>query len=112
MKLAYLAAPYRADTIHGVVTNIRNAENDAISLWQMGFAVLAPQKNTALLDGLLPDDVWLEGALEMLSRCDLAVFAGEWRRSEGCLAEFKRCGELGIPRYDYIGDYLAIKGAV
>ena len=112
MRLAYLAAPYRADTIHGVVSNIRKAEEDAITLWQMGFAVLCPQKNSALLDGLLPDDVWLEGALEMLSRCDLAVFAGEWRRSEGCLVEYERAGELEISRYDFIGDYLAIKEAV
>lgn len=33
-KLAYIAGPYRADTIHGIVQNIRKAEAVAIKYWK------------------------------------------------------------------------------
>jgi hypothetical protein len=87
MKIAYVAGPYRAGSPSGIVKNIRNAEEVAIGLWWEGYAVICPHKNTALFDGLAPDDVWLKGYLAILRRCDLVVMVDGWWRSEGAKAE-------------------------
>jgi len=87
MKVAFVSGPYRSDTIHGIIKNIRNAESVAIELWKMGFAVICPHKNTELFDGICPDKVWLEGALELLRRSDIVVLAPGWEDSSGTGAE-------------------------
>jgi len=98
MKLAYISGPYRAETPHGIVENIRNAEAVAIELWRMGYAVICPHKNTALLDGACDDDVWLEGDLEMLRRCDVVVVLPKWVESEGTMDEIEEAMLNDIPR--------------
>ena len=87
MKIAYIAGPYRADTINGIVQNIRKAEEVAIRYWKLGFMAYCPHKNTSLFDGILPDDVWLEGNLAMLERCDLIVMVKGWQNSKGSCVE-------------------------
>ena len=84
MKVAYVCGPYRADTICGVVENIRAAEAVALELWRMGFAVICPHKNSALFDGAAPDSVWLKGDLEILIRGDLLVTCTGWWESIVC----------------------------
>ena len=97
MKLAYVAGPYRSDSESGVVANIRRAEDVAIGLWQMGYAVICPHKNTALFGGLCPDDTWLRGDLEMLLRCDLIVLTPDWEKSSGARAEREMAIAGNIP---------------
>lgn len=58
MRVAYVIGPYRAGTVRGIVENIRRAEEVALALWRLGFAVICPHKNTALFDGAAPDSVW------------------------------------------------------
>jgi len=101
MKLAYVAGPYRASTESGVVANIRAAEAVAVDLWQKGYAVICPHKNTALFGGLAPDDVWLKGDLVMMERCDFVVLVPGWQFSSGTQAEVKRARERGIPVYEW-----------
>lgn len=95
MKIAYIAGPYRADTINGIVVNIRNAEKYAIKYWKLGFAVICPHKNTALFDGILPDDTWINGGLELLKHADLLVMIPGWRNSKGCLIELEHATRVG-----------------
>ena len=87
MKLAYIAGPYRSATVRGIVQNIRIAEAVALRYWRDGYAVICPHMNTALMDGSLPDHVWLEGDLEMLRRCDVVVMLPKWKSSVGATAE-------------------------
>jgi len=87
MKIAYIAGPYRSDSVSGVVQNIRNAESVAIKYWKLGYAVICPHKNAALFDGLMPDDTWLKGDLEILKRCDVLVMVRGWEKSTGAKAE-------------------------
>ncbi len=101
MKLAYVAGPYRAATESAVVANIRAAEGIAITLWQAGYAVICPHKNTALFGGLAPDEVWLKGDLVMLARCDMVVLVPGWRRSSGTQAEVAHARARGIPVYEW-----------
>ena len=97
MKLAYIAGPYRNLDICGVVENIRRAESVAVKYWKLGYAVICPHKNTALLDGHCPDSVWLEGDLEMVRRCDVVVAMRDWVNSAGARAEVALANELDIP---------------
>jgi hypothetical protein len=99
MRLAYIIGPYRATSEHGVVENIRAAEAVAIELWRNGIAVLCPHKNTALLGGIVPDEVFLEGDVEMLKRCDFAVTLAGWEHSAGSKAEVALCKDRGIQVY-------------
>jgi hypothetical protein len=88
MKLAFISGAYRADTVHGIVENIRKAEAASIECWRRGYAVICPHKNSALLDGVLPDKVWLDGDLEMLRRCDVVVMLPGWKQSAGSVKEY------------------------
>ena len=87
MKIAYIAGPYRADTINGIVQNIRKAEDVAIKYWKKGYAVLCPHKNSSLFDGILPDEKWLKAGLAMLDRCDTVVMVKGWEKSSGASYE-------------------------
>ncbi|MEW5804688.1 MAG: DUF1937 family protein [bacterium] len=103
MKVAYIAGPYRASTPHGIVKNIRAAEAVSLKYWQQGFAVICPHKNTALLDGVFSDTLWLEGGLTILSRCDTIIMMSGWENSEGARKEHEFALNHGIEIiYDYI----------
>lgn len=95
LKVAYIAGPYRATTIYGVVENIRRAEGVSLKYWAMGYAVICPHKNTALMDGLLPDACWLNGCLELLRRADVVVMMEGWLNSKGASAEYAEAIRLG-----------------
>lgn len=98
--VAYVAGPYRGKTIRDVVENIREAEAAAVELWKRGYAVICPHKNTALLDGIATDEVFLQGDLEILKRCDLLVLLPRWQESAGAVAEHDYAREHGINRRD------------
>jgi len=115
MQVAYICGPYRAPTIHQTVLNIRRAEEAALALWRMGYAVICPHKNSSLLDGACDDSVWLEGDLELLRRSDLIVTLPGWEQSEGSRREVVEARKLGIPVYsldEIKNNYLKLQEAV
>jgi Domain of unknown function (DUF4406) len=61
---------------------------------------LCPHANTAHFDGLLTAEFWLEGTMELLERCDGAVFIPGWRASKGSRTEYEFCVERGMPFWD------------
>jgi len=61
----------------------------AKELWRLGFTVICPHMNTALLDGACDDSAWLEGDLEILKRCDAVCTVPGYQSSEGSRAELK-----------------------
>ncbi len=95
MKLIYVAGPYRAASEWQVTINIREAEEAALALWRMGYAVICPHKNTAFFGGACPDEVWLAGDLEMLARCDAIYPLPRWGDSAGARAEVAEAARLG-----------------
>lgn len=95
MKVAFICGPYRADTIYGIVLNIRKAEAYAKKYWDMGYCVICPHKNTALLDGTLSDEAWLSGARELLRRSDMLVAIPSWESSSGSRDEMELAREIG-----------------
>ena len=109
MKVAYIAGPYRGETILDILENIREAEKWALVYWKKGYAVICPHKNSALFDGQAHDDVWLQGDLELLKRSDLIVMIPGWQLSEGALAEFNFARGHGI-NIEYAGPDLETAG--
>jgi hypothetical protein len=97
MQVAYIAGPYRAATVHGMHRNIDKAAEVALKYWKLGYAVICPHKNTAFFDGECPDNVWLNGDLELLRRSDLVVMVPGWEQSEGARVERLAAVEAGIP---------------
>lgn len=101
MKIAFIAGPYRAPTIRAVVENIRAAEAVALDLWRLGYAVICPHLNSALLDGAVPDEVFLAGDLELLARSDLVVALSTWSESVGARGEVEAAWARGIPVFEW-----------
>jgi hypothetical protein len=105
LALVFVAGPYRAPSEREVVLNIQRAEELALRVWKSGAACLCSHKNTALFGGAAPDTVWLDGALEMLRRCDAVVCVDGWRNSEGAVGEVSLAKELGIPVFEDFGEF-------
>lgn len=103
MKLAYVAGPFRGANSWEMERNIRRAEELALELWRAGYAVICPHTNTRFFQGAAPDEVWLEGDLEMLRRCDLVVCTEDWRVSQGAIAEVAEAHKRKIPVFEYGG---------
>ncbi len=100
MPLVFVAGPYRADSEWQVLLNIRKAEEFSLRLWNSGFAVLCPHKNTAFFGGAAADSVWLDGAQEMLRRCDAVFAVPAWAESEGARNEVALARSLKIPVFE------------
>jgi len=94
MKVIFISGKYRDTGEWGLVENIRKAEAAAINLWQHGWVVICPHKNTAHFGGLCDDDVWLKGDIELLKRSDAIYMLKNWRDSIGAQEEYRIAQEL------------------
>jgi len=97
MKLAYVAGPYRGRTHNDVAQNIAAAREVAAHLWSLGYAVICPHLNSAFMSGIAPEDVFMNGGLEMVRRSDLIVLVEGWAGSQGTALEIEEARALGIP---------------
>lgn len=111
MRVAYVGGRYRAPTVRGIVENIRRAEEVALELWKLGFAVICPHKNSALFDGACDDSVWLAGSLELMRRSDIVVLVPGWEYSTGTLAEIQEAAFI-MPIYKWPGDLELIRACL
>lgn len=98
MKVIYIAGPYRGSCEFDVRMNIRKAEEEALFVWSCGGVALCPHKNTAGFGGAygIPDKVWLEGDIELLSRCDAIYTIHGWRSGFGAFSELEIAQKKGI----------------
>ena len=83
----YVAGPYRAATPYQIELNIAKAKAVALEVWKRGHYALCPHTNTANFDGELADEVFIEGTLELLRRCDAMVLLEGWEKSTGTIGE-------------------------
>jgi len=102
--IIYVAGPYRAKTEWEVNENARRAEKTALDLWEAGFTVHCPHKNTERFGGArgLPDHVWLDGDLETIKRCDAVLLMPGWESSEGTKLEKEYAYANNIPAFQTI----------
>lgn len=96
MKLIYVAGPYRGKTISDVYQNIQEARKHAGWLWEQGWAVVCPHLNSAFMDGICPDESFILGDLEILSRCDAIYLLPRWQESKGATEEYYHAIRRGI----------------
>lgn len=100
MQVAYVIGPYRSGKgEYNIKLNVEKAEQVALCLWRMDYAVICPHKNTAFLGGACDDKIWLEGDREFLRRSDIAVTVFGWEESEGSNDEVKFCRKMKMPLY-------------
>jgi hypothetical protein len=74
--------------MYGVWQDIEEAKRVALKYWKQGYAVICPHANTAFFDGSCPDEVWLNGDLEILERVDVVVMMQGWEQSVGATGEY------------------------
>jgi len=98
--LAYVAMPYRGKSINAVVENIQRARAVAVDLWRQGYVAVCPHLNSALMDGVVEDDVFIAGDLEILRAVHAAggrVYFGPYAAlSKGCAIEAGMAREIGM----------------
>ena len=110
--VVYVAGPYRAATAWEIEQNIRRAETLALEVWRSGAAAVCPHANTRFFQGAAPDDVWLDGDLAILAKCDALLMSPDWTRSSGSRAEQQFAEGRGIPVFYGLADlrvWLAIR---
>lgn len=100
MKVVYVAGPFRAPTQWGIAENIRAAERVGLEIALAGAMPLIPHANTAHFHGIGSDQVWIDGTLELLRRCDAAVFIPGWPKSSGSRGEWDECRLKRMPKLD------------
>ena len=105
MKVVYVAGPFRGANSWEMEQNIRRAETLALDVWRMGAAVICPHTNTRFFQGAADDNVWLDGDLELLARCDAVLMTPDWERSSGARAEREFAADKDI-RIFYDADSL------
>lgn len=95
--MIYIAGPYRASTKLGIIINILKARKVAKKYWALGYTVICPHMNSALMDGCAPDEAFLRGGLELLGCADWMVVLPGWEKSKGTIAEIEFAKEHSIP---------------
>lgn len=104
MKVIYIAGPFRGLNSWDMEQNIRRAEELALAVWLAGAAALCPHANTRFFQNAAPDQLWLDGDLEMLKRCDAVILTRDWRRSKGAMVERDVALRSRIPVFDELSD--------
>jgi hypothetical protein len=102
MEIAYIAGPYRAKTVFGVIRNILRARSVAKEYWRKGYAVFCPHLNSALMDKVAPAQTFLNGDLEFLQYADIIGALSGWEKSKGTIGEIEFAKSKGI-RIHYFG---------
>ena len=87
MKVIYISGKFRGESSWHVEQNIRAAEELALEVWKLGAVALCPHLNTRFFQGVLPDEIWLEGDIELVRRCDAMLMVHNWRDSVGAVHE-------------------------
>lgn len=97
MKVVYIAGPFRAPTPWLVEQNVRRAEAATLEVWKLGAAALCPHMNTRHFQDSAPDQVWIDGTLELLRRSDALLLLGTWEKSAGARGEAAEAVKRGMP---------------
>ena len=97
MIVIYIAGPFRANGARAVEQNIRRAEDAAYGVWARGHAAMCPHANARWEDPEIGDQVFLDGTLELMRRCDAVLVLPYHQASEGTKGEIAEAKRLGMP---------------
>jgi hypothetical protein len=102
MTVVYIIGPFRASNSWDIEQNVRRAEEVALQIWRLGAAVICPHTNSRFFHGAASDNVWLDGDIEILKRCDAAFTVDGWIDSAGSKAEVHICENYKIPIFNHM----------
>jgi len=102
--VVYIAGPFRAADAWAIEKNIRRAEELAWEVWALGAAAVCPHCNTRFFQNSLRDEVWLQGDLAILAKCDAVLLTPDWERSQGARTEVLFAAQRGIPIFEDLGE--------
>lgn len=94
LKIVYVAGPYIAQNAWAVEQNVRRAEEAGLFVAECGAMPLIPHTNTRFFHGLLTEEFWYAGTMELLKRSDGVLFIDGWKDSKGAVSEFKAARNL------------------
>lgn len=98
MFVIYVAGPYRGKDNYVIHQNVAKAEALALEVWKMGnAAAICPHLNTEHFQGAAPDEVWLNGDLELIRRSDALLVVPGYESSSGTRAEIEFAHKWEIP---------------
>lgn len=105
MKVVYVAGPFRSASAYvpgqqdcwGIQQNVMRAMELALEVWRLGAAAVTPHANTMFYQNAAPDNVWLDGDIAILDKCDAMIMTPDWRRSSGACNEEAHARGKGIP---------------
>lgn len=103
MKLIYCAGPYRAKNSWEIEQNIVRARQWGALVAAAGAYPVIPHSNTSHFDGIVDDNFWIYGTLELMCRCDAVIMMDNWIMSAGSRGEKLTADQLGIPVLDVSG---------
>lgn len=107
----YVAGPYSADNVLGVLQNIGRGERACAELFHEGLAPFCPwHDKTYAMDALCQGDgveAFREHSMAWLEVAQAVFVLPGWEQSEGTKAEMLRAENIGIPVFF---DKLAVLG--
>ena len=95
MKLVYVSHPYTGDE----KKNVKSARKYCRKLREQhpDWVIFNPLDNFKFAHGSgCTYDDYMRMDTEILGRCDIVVFCGKWRKSKGCMAEYREAEKLGL----------------
>ena len=102
IKLVYIMGAFTGPDAWTIAENVRAAERVGLEVARAGHMPVIPHANTHLFHGVseVSDELWYEGTLELMRRCDAAVLVPGWQNSKGTKKEIKEAFLLGLPIYE------------
>lgn len=107
LKIIFLIGPFRALTAFEIERHCWSVEAVALEVWKLGAVALSPQLNSRHFHGAMPDEIFLDGYLEVLGRCDAALLLDGWQASQGSLAELEQAKRQDFPVFCTLEDLRA-----
>ena len=99
----YIGGPFNAKSAWHIRENVYRAEALSLLIWRAGAVGYSPHVQTGHFYGAAQEEVFLEGHMEMLRRCDALVLMYGWQYSTGNIAEKEEAERLGLPVYGPLG---------
>lgn len=87
IALVYIAGPFTAPDVWSTMENIHRAERLARQVVEIGALPVCPHSMGRSFIGVGDPELWYAGTLELMRRCDAALFAEDWSRSKGAREE-------------------------